>query len=45
MTDDTNAPEVNEPNVGFYDSFIGVMKWSVVALALLLIVMAVFLVR
>ncbi len=47
MADDPNAatPQANVPNVRFYASFIGVLKGAVVALALLLIAMALFLVR
>jgi len=47
MADDPNAatPERNVPNVRFYSSFIGLLKGAVVALALLLIAMALFLVR
>lgn len=42
---DTATPEANLPNTKFYVSFLDVLKWSVVALALLLIAMAVFLVH
>ena len=42
---DTATPEANVPNVRFYDSFIGVLKGAVVALAILLIVLALWLVR
>jgi len=47
MADDPEAatPEASVPNTKFYGSFIGVLKVSVVALALLLIAMALFLVR
>ncbi len=47
MADDPDAatPVANVPNTKFYGSFISVLKGSVVALALLLIAMAVFLVR
>lgn len=47
MADDPDAatPEANVPNIRFYGSFIGVLKGAVVALALLLIAMALFLVR
>ena len=47
MADDPDAatPVANEPNTKFYGSFIGVLKGAVVALALLLIAMALFLVR
>lgn len=44
MADDSNmaGPE-NGSHVRFYGSFVGVLKWSVIAIALLLIAMAVFL--
>ncbi len=47
MADDPDAatPEANVPNFKFYDSFTGVLWKAVVALALLLIAMALFLVR
>ncbi len=47
MADDPDAatPEANVPNVRFYHSFLGMLKAAIVAIALLLIVMAVFLVR
>jgi hypothetical protein len=47
MADDPDAatPVANVPNVKFYDSFLGVLKGAVVALAVLLIVLAVVLVR
>ena len=47
MADDPDAatPVANVPNVRFYSSFIGVLKGAVVALAVLLIVLAVVLVR
>lgn len=47
MADDPDAatPEANVANTRFYSSFIGVLKGAVVALALLLIAMALFLVR
>lgn len=47
MADEPDAatPVANVPNVRFYDSFLGVLKGAVVALALLLIAMALFLVR
>ncbi len=47
MADDTDpaTPQLNVPNVRFYHSFIGLMKAAIVALALLLIAMALFLVR
>ncbi len=47
MADDQNAaaPQANVPNTRFYGSFIDVLKWAVVALALLLIAMALFLVH
>ncbi len=47
MADDHNAavPQANVPNTRFYGSFVDVLKWAVVALALLLIAMALFLVH
>ncbi len=47
MADDPDAatPQANVPNVRFYHSFIGLLKGAIVALALLLIALAVFLVR
>ncbi len=47
MADDPNAaaPQANVPNTKFYGTFIDVLKGAVVALALLLIAMALFLVR
>lgn len=47
MADDPDgaAPESGVPNTRFYGSFIDVLKWAVIALALLLIAMAIFLVR
>ncbi|QYE36150.1 aa3-type cytochrome c oxidase subunit IV [Polymorphobacter sp. PAMC 29334] len=47
MADDLNAavPQANVPNTRFYGSFVDVLKWAVVALALLLIAMALFLVH
>ncbi|MGI4880699.1 MAG: aa3-type cytochrome c oxidase subunit IV [Janthinobacterium lividum] len=47
MADDQNAavPQANIPNTRFYGSFVDVLKWAVVALALLLIAMALFLVH
>lgn len=47
MADDPTAapPQAHVPNTRFYGSFIGVLKWSIVALALLLVAMALFLVR
>ncbi len=47
MADDPEAatPVANVPNTRFYGSFVGVLWRAVVALALLLIAMAVFLVR
>lgn len=43
MADDETAPADQGNHVRFYGDFIGVLKWAVVALALLLILMAVFL--
>jgi len=47
MADDQTAaaPQANVPNKRFYGSFVGVLKWAVVALALLLMAMALFLVH
>ena len=41
---DTSDPSV-KTHVRFYDSFLGALKWSVVAIAVLLILLAIFLVR
>ncbi len=47
MADDPTAatPHAHVPNTRFYDRFTGVIWWAVVAIAILLIVMALVLVR
>ncbi len=41
---ETSDPAV-KTHVHFYDSFIGMLKWAVIAIAVLLMMLAIFLVR
>jgi hypothetical protein len=41
---ETSDPVV-KTHVRFYDSFLGTLKWAVIAIAVLLIMLAIFLVR
>lgn len=46
MADNGNTLKPEDgTHVRFYGSFVGALKWSVIAIAVLLIVLAIFLVR
>lgn len=45
MANDTSGEPAPADHKRFYTSFVGTLKWSIIALAVLLILLAVFLVR